>query len=73
MVERFRCALCQGVFEKTWSDAEALMESRRMFGYLEPDEIATVCDTCFMDIYTVGVSRRPTLVRGAALEDEGDR
>ena len=43
----YRCANCGGVFEKTWSDEDAIAEMKDNFGDLPESERAVVCDDCF--------------------------
>ena len=46
----FRCKQCRGVFEKKWTEENALAEYRKIFGKL-PDELkkdkAELCDDCY--------------------------
>jgi hypothetical protein len=45
----YKCAACGGVFEKGWSDEEALAELDETFGV--PVECCDiVCDDCFHEI-----------------------
>ena len=48
---KYICKVCQKEFEKTWSDEEALEETKELFGekVLE-QELAIVCDVCFHEI-----------------------
>ena len=39
--------MCGGVFEKAWTDEEALAESKSNFGEIPQEERAVVCDDCF--------------------------
>ena len=48
--ETFVCDNCGGTFPKEWSDEEAEKESQKIFGKIEPEEQATVCDDCFKEI-----------------------
>lgn len=45
----FRCRMCNGIFEKDWSDAEAVAEAESNgFDPLEaPDNYGMVCDDCY--------------------------
>jgi hypothetical protein len=43
----YRCANCNGIFEKTTSDEEALAEARELFGDLPQSQLSVVCDDCF--------------------------
>lgn len=44
---QFRCAWCGGVFEKDWSEEEALAELKAHFGSLKPEECVQVCEDCY--------------------------
>ena len=48
MSRTYKCALCRGEFENTWTDDEALAEMREAFG---PDAASqpyeAVCDDCY--------------------------
>jgi hypothetical protein len=46
----FTCAACGGTFEKGWSDEEAAAEALEVWGPLDPDDEATVCDDCYKAI-----------------------
>lgn len=48
MADTFTCANCGGAFEKDWTDEEAVAESVLVFGDLEPDDQAIVCDDCYV-------------------------
>jgi len=42
----FECFLCKGIFEKDWSDEEALKELKSVFD--KPvEECELVCDDCY--------------------------
>ena len=43
----YECAVCRGVFEKGWSDEEALEEKTELFGAVPAEECSVVCDDCF--------------------------
>lgn len=43
----YKCSRCGKIYEKTWSDEEALSESRELFGELPEDCLEVVCDYCF--------------------------
>jgi len=47
MSDTYKCAACDGVFEKEWSDDEAMDESRDLFGDVPQSNLAVVCDDCF--------------------------
>lgn len=50
MENTFTYAICDGTFEKGWSEEEAIAELHEVFGDYHPDECATVCDDCFEKI-----------------------
>lgn len=43
----FKCARCEGVFEKGWSDEEAAAELGERFPGFTEDECVLICDDCF--------------------------
>lgn len=43
----YRCAHCGEVYEKGWTEAEALAESAENFGPIASDDVAVVCDDCY--------------------------
>lgn len=46
----YQCAMCKGIFEKIWSDEEALKEMETNFGPF-PENVQVpciiVCDDCY--------------------------
>ena len=42
-----QCGACNGVFDKGWSDDDAVREWRENFPGLEPEDQAVVCDDCY--------------------------
>lgn len=48
--EEYTCAVCEGTFEKGWSDAEALEDLKREFGDVSLTVCALVCDNCWKQI-----------------------
>ena len=47
----FNCKHCGRTLPKGWSDAEALQEHARVFGYVPPPkDQAVVCDDCWVQI-----------------------
>ena len=48
MSNLYRCASCREEFEKGRSDEEAMQESVALFGELPPEQLAIVCDDCFV-------------------------
>lgn len=47
MNNEYTCAMCGGVFEKTWTDDEALAECEGNFGKVDLADCSTVCDDCY--------------------------
>ena len=47
MGDGYTCALCKGVFEKGWSDEEALEEKIYLWGHIPRADCDLVCDDCF--------------------------
>jgi hypothetical protein len=45
----YKCAACGGVFEKGWSDEEALAELDATFG-VPVEDCALVCDDCYREM-----------------------
>ncbi len=46
--KEFKCAACGGVFEKSWSDAEAVKEAVDNFGKEAlMGNVAIICDDCY--------------------------
>lgn len=43
----YKCAVCNGEFEKGWSDEEAHEEYLKNFGKNNTDEIEIICDDCY--------------------------
>jgi hypothetical protein len=53
--ETYECALCHGIFEKAVPDAEALEETRRLFGeHALKTPLEVVCDDCFKKMMADG-------------------
>ena len=44
---QYRCASCNGIFEKGWSDEEAMEEKNRDFGNAPMEDCVVVCDDCY--------------------------
>lgn len=51
MADEYKCVACGGVFEKTWSDEEALAEMVGYFGEVPEHEQVVVCDDCFQAMH----------------------
>jgi DNA-directed RNA polymerase subunit RPC12/RpoP len=47
MADTYTCANCKEVFEKAWSDEEALEESKEKFGEYPQEQMEIVCDGCY--------------------------
>lgn len=46
----YKCDMCGGVFEKSWSDKEAAKELEDVWGgKFEPDDCGVVCDDCYKE------------------------
>ena len=45
----YKCECCGKIYEKGWSDEEALEESLALWGELDEDNLAIVCDDCFKE------------------------
>jgi len=43
----YQCAICKEVFEKEWSDEEALAELKENFGDISTEDCELVCDDCY--------------------------
>ncbi len=43
----FECVVCGGVFEKGWTEEEALSELSETFPGIPQDECSVVCDDCY--------------------------
>ena len=50
MDEKFTCSICKGVFNKEWSDDEALAELKDFFGEISTANCALVCDDCWEEV-----------------------
>ena len=46
----YRCEACKGVFEKGWSDEEALDEYRQDFPNLTLADSGIICDDCYQGL-----------------------
>lgn len=45
--EQYTCAQCGGTFDKVWSEEEAMSESVELWGEMDAEDLAVVCDDCF--------------------------
>lgn len=43
----YKCAMCGGVFEKGWTDEEAMKESKEIWGEIPEEDLVVICDDCF--------------------------
>jgi DNA-directed RNA polymerase subunit RPC12/RpoP len=46
----YTCSICQGRFETTWSDKEAMAEAKKNFPEVSPTNRAIVCETCYLKV-----------------------
>jgi hypothetical protein len=46
MNDQYKCAMCDGVFIKGWSDEEAAAELKATFN-VSPNECDLVCNDCY--------------------------
>ena len=46
----YQCAKCRGIYEKGWTDEEALEEQESIFGKIPEQEKAVICDDCFNEM-----------------------
>lgn len=44
---QFQCSACGGIFDKGWSDKDALHEFRESYPTMPMEEAAIICDDCF--------------------------
>lgn len=51
MTDTYTCARCGGVFEKGWSDEEALAETKTKFPETPLEEKVIICHDCFMELF----------------------
>ena len=49
----YQCVACQGIFEKGWSDEEAIAELKENFGDHDIDDCELVCDDCYKQMDAV--------------------
>lgn len=50
-IDEYTCAECGQTFEKGWSNEEADIEKQALWGDLEPDKSAVICDDCFEELF----------------------
>lgn len=46
----FQCNNCKGIFNKAWTDEQAMEEADMVWGELGEDP-AIICDDCFKELY----------------------
>ena len=48
----FKCAMCGGIFEKGWTDEEAMKECKENFGekMASAEDYEVVCNDCYQKI-----------------------
>lgn len=47
----FTCELCRRTFEANWSEDEAEAESESFFGKRPPEDLAVICDDCWLRVH----------------------
>ena len=52
---RFQCAVCGGLFDKDWSDEEAIAEYKARFGD-EPMAETPLCDDCYRKVISTWIA-----------------
>jgi hypothetical protein len=50
MAETFTCAMCSEVFNKGWTEEEALAEKKNKFGDMPIEDMDVVCEDCYREI-----------------------
>lgn len=46
----YKCCVCEGVFEKGWTDEEAKKEKDELFGDVPLEDCCLVCDDCYKNM-----------------------
>jgi hypothetical protein len=46
-LNEYQCVICKGIFEKCWSDEEAMKEYNENFPNESKEKIKVVCDDCW--------------------------
>lgn len=44
---KYTCSACGETHESEWTEEEALAESKLLWGDLQPDDRAVICDDCY--------------------------
>ena len=52
-METYKCERCGGVFEKGWSDEEAIAEMGEVFPGATQEQCGLVCDPCYQKMRPV--------------------
>jgi hypothetical protein len=47
MSDKYKCAVCDGIFTKGWTDEEAAAELGQKFPGVSTDNCDLVCDDCY--------------------------
>jgi hypothetical protein len=47
----FQCSSCGEIFEKAWTDEEALAELQENFPDNDPNECDLICEDCFQKFF----------------------
>lgn len=46
-VETYTCAQCHNTYNKVQTEEAALLEAQTVFGHIDKDDLAIVCDDCY--------------------------
>ncbi|MCJ7776863.1 MAG: hypothetical protein MUP16_00895 [Sedimentisphaerales bacterium] len=68
--DKYKCAMCGEIFEKGWSDKEALNESIQYFGEISTEDMVIVCDDCFNKINPSKFPLATKIAKAALAEKE---
>lgn len=53
MSNTYKCSICEGVFEKGWTEEEAEEELKNNFGEeYTPSDCGLVCDDCYKKYFS---------------------
>jgi len=61
----YKCAMCDNIYEKTWTDEEAMNECNETFGEIDVKDCVIICDDCFNEI---NPAQHPQKVKDAITE-----
>lgn len=53
VADTFTCAQCHETFARSWTDAEAMMECKAIFGDVPREDLVMVCDDCYQQLMAV--------------------